>query len=106
MDTLNAPVSVLQEVISDANQATQEQTPSPIVAANSIDGAKLFSKKCKQCHSVDKKKAGPAIKAMSQDTTQLRDVVTNGGKGMMKAYGKKFSVEEINALVRYMRSKQ
>ncbi len=79
----------------------------PIVAADSIDGAKLFNKKCKMCHAMDKKKAGPAIKAMIQDADQLRDVITNGGKKkMMKAYGKKFSGDEIDALVAYLRSSQ
>jgi len=78
----------------------------PIVAADSIDGAKLFNKKCKMCHAVDKKKTGPAIKAMRQDAAQLRDVITNGGKGMMKAYGKKLSADEIDALTTYIRSSQ
>lgn len=79
----------------------------PIVAADSIDGAKLFNKKCKMCHAVDKKKSGPAIKTMSQDEAQLSDVITNGGKKrMMKAYGKKLSADEIGALVAYIRSKQ
>lgn len=80
----------------------------PIVAADSIDGAKLFSKKCKMCHAVDKKKSGPSIKAMSQDEAQLSDVITNGGKKkkMMKGYGKKLSADEIAALVTYIRSKQ
>lgn len=55
----------------------------PIVAADSIDGAKLFNKKCKMCHAVDKKKSGPAIKTMSQDEAQLSDVITNGGKKRM-----------------------
>ena len=78
----------------------------PIVSADS-GGSKLFKKKCKACHAVDKKKSGPALTAMSQDANQLRDVITNGGKKrMMKAYGKKLSAEEIDELVAYIRSKQ
>jgi len=77
----------------------------PAMAGDSIDGAKFFSKKCKMCHAVDKKKTGPAIKSMSQDDSVLRDVISHGGKNkMMKAYGKKFSAEEIDALVEYLRS--
>jgi cytochrome c553 len=80
---------------------------APVVAADLIDGAALFSKKCKMCHALDKKKSGPAITAMSQDEAQLRDVITNGGKSkMMKAYGKKYSSDQIDALVAYIRSKQ
>ena len=80
---------------------------APVVAADSIDGAALFSKKCKMCHALDKKKGGPALTAMSQDEAQLRDIITNGGKSkMMKAYGKKYSSDQIDALVAYIRSKQ
>jgi len=80
---------------------------APVVAADAIDGGKLFSKKCKMCHALDKKKVGPAITTMSEDDTWLRDVITNGGKKkMMKAYGKTFSSDQIDALVAYIRSNQ
>jgi len=79
----------------------------PIATADSDPGKKLFKKSCKMCHAVDKKKTGPALTAMRQDADQLRDVITNGGqKKTMKAYGKKFSAEEIDSLVAYIRSKQ
>jgi len=78
----------------------------PIVSADS-GGSKLFKKKCKMCHAVDKKKSGPSIMMMSQDVDQLRNVITDGGKKkMMKAYGSKFSADEIDELVAYIRSKQ
>jgi len=80
---------------------------APVMAADAVDGAALFSKKCAMCHALDKKKGGPAITAMSQDEAQLRDVITNGGKiKMMKAYGKDFSPDQIDALVAYIRSNQ
>jgi mono/diheme cytochrome c family protein len=80
---------------------------APATASDAIDGGKLFAKKCKMCHAVDKKKTGPALKAMSQDEARLRDVITNGGKNkMMKAWGKKFSAAQIDALVAHIRSRQ
>jgi cytochrome c553 len=80
---------------------------APVAAADSIDGAALFNKKCKMCHALDKKKSGPALTAMSQDEAQLHNVITNGGTSkMMKAYGKKYSSDQIDALVTYIRSKQ
>jgi mono/diheme cytochrome c family protein len=83
-------------------------TTSPLLASDSIDGKKLFSKKCKMCHSVSKNKTGPALIAMNQGESVLRNVITNGSskKKMMKAYGKKFSPEQIDALVGYIRSVQ
>ncbi len=81
---------------------------SPAMASDGIDGAKLFSKKCKMCHAVSKKKTGPSLVSMNKDDSVLRDVITNGSskKKMMKAFGKKFSPEQIDALVRYIRSVQ
>jgi len=81
---------------------------APAMAADSIDGAKLFNKKCKMCHSIDKKRTGPALKSMHQDKSVLHDVISNGSqkKRMMKAYGKKFSSEQIDALVDYIQSVQ
>jgi len=81
---------------------------SPAIASDGIDGAKLFSKKCKMCHAVGKKKTGPSLVSMNQDDSVLRDVITNGSskKKMMKAFGKKFSPEQIDALIGYIRSVQ
>jgi len=80
----------------------------PAMASDSIDGAKLFSKKCKMCHSVDRNRTGPSLKSMNQDASVLQNVITNGSskKRMMKAYGKKFSAEQIDALVVYIKSVQ
>ncbi|MBF0281713.1 MAG: cytochrome c [Zetaproteobacteria bacterium] len=75
--------------------------------ANDTDaGATLFKKNCSMCHAVDKKKTGPALKDMSQDPARLTDVITNGSKPPMKAFSKKFSAEEIDTLVAYIRSEQ
>ena len=80
---------------------------APAVASDAVDGAALFGKKCKACHDVEKKKAGPAIKAMSQDEAQLREVIVNGGQSsMMKAYGKSLSDAEVDALVAHIRTNQ
>ncbi|MDQ6956188.1 MAG: cytochrome c, partial [Mariprofundaceae bacterium] len=83
-------------------------TTSPLMASDGIDGAKLFSKNCKMCHAIGKKKVGPALKSMNQDDAVLHDAITNGSakKKMMKAYGKKFSSGQIDALVSYIRSVQ
>jgi len=83
-------------------------TTSPLMASDGVDGAKLFSKKCKMCHAIDKNKTGPSLRSMSQDDSVLRDVITNGSakKKMMKSYGKKFSSEKIDALISYIRSVQ
>ena len=76
---------------------------SPVMAADAPDGAKLFNKKCKMCHAVDKKKMGPAVKTMNSDAEALRSVITDGRKRMPK-FGHKFSADEIDALVTYIQA--
>lgn len=78
---------------------------SPAIASDTPDGAKIFSKKCKMCHKIDKKKVGPAVKAMNQDIEVLRSVITNGRK-MMPKYSGKLSAEEIDAVVAYLKENQ
>jgi len=73
--------------------------------ADAADGAKLFSKKCKMCHHVSKKRTGPALKSMVADDAALKATITNGRK-MMPKYGKKFDAEQIDALVAYIREQQ
>lgn len=73
--------------------------------ASDIDGAKLFNSKCKMCHKIDKKKMGPAVKAMNPDEAVLKATITDGRK-MMPAYGSKLSGEEIDALVAFIKSNQ
>jgi cytochrome c2 len=78
---------------------------TPALASDSPNGAKIFNKKCKMCHSVDKKKTGPSVKAMNTDAEMLRSVIANGKK-MMPKYKKKLSAEEIDAVVAFLKEQQ
>jgi cytochrome c2 len=78
---------------------------TPAVASDTPDGAKIFSKKCKMCHKIDKKKVGPAVKAMNQDAEVLRSVIADGRK-MMPKYSGKLSAEEIDAVVAFLKENQ
>ncbi len=75
------------------------------VASDAPDGAKLFDKKCKMCHGIEKKKMGPAAKAMNSDSDALRSAITDGQK-RMPAFGKKLSADEINALVTFIQAQK
>jgi len=76
----------------------------PVAMANP-DGPKLFKKKCAMCHAVDKKKLGPSLKNMTRDPVVLKAAITDGRK-MMPKFGKKFDDAGIDALVKYIQSKQ
>ncbi len=85
--------------------AVMGMTGTPAIASDAPDGAKIFKKKCGMCHKIDKKKVGPAVKAMNQDAEMLRSVIVNGKK-MMPKYSGKLSAEEIDAVVTYMKEQQ
>lgn len=91
--------------ILTALAVTGMMTGTPAIASDAPDGAKLFGKKCAMCHKIDKKKVGPAVKAMNQDTEMLRSVIENG-KNMMPKYSGKLSAEEIDAVVAYLKEQQ
>ena len=74
------------------------------LASDAPDGAKLFNKKCKMCHAMDKKKMGPAVNTMNSDAEALRSAITDGKKRMPK-FGHKFSADEIDALVMFIQAK-
>ncbi len=75
------------------------------MALADIDAGKIYGKKCKICHKIDKKKIGPAFKNMNADPAILKAVITNGRK-MMPKFKKKLSSEEIDAMVAFIQSKQ
>jgi len=73
------------------------------VANDGIDTKKIFSKKCKMCHSLEKKKFGPAFKDMTSDSAVLLETITNGRKAMPK-FNKKLSSDEITAMVSFIQA--
>lgn len=77
-------------------------TPGLSVAASEqTDGDPLFKKNCSLCHAIDKKKLGPAVKAMSKEEEVLRQIITEG-KNSMPGFKDKLTGEEIDALVSYL----
>jgi len=74
-------------------------------AMAATDAEKIYNKKCKMCHAIDHKKVGPAFKDMNKDEKVLKTTITNGRK-MMPKWGGKLSVEEIDAMVAFIKSKQ
>ncbi|MCF6325039.1 MAG: cytochrome c [Gammaproteobacteria bacterium] len=69
--------------------------------AAELAGEALFKKKCSLCHSIEKKKLGPAIKTMSSEAETLRAVILKG-KGMMPGFDGKLTSAQIDSLVEYL----
>ena len=77
------------------------------------DAAKVFKANCALCHGADGSADTPQGKALkakdlklpeiqSKSDAELADVITKG-RGKMPAFGSKFSPDEINSLVAYIR---
>ena len=78
---------------------------SPAIASDMPDGAKLFKKKCKMCHAINKRKVGPMVASMNTDSEVLKTTIVNGKKRMPK-FGHKLSEEEIDAIVAFIQENQ
>ncbi len=88
----------------------------PTAAFAEIDVPAVWKKKCAMCHGDDGKaqtKMGAKYKVPDISTAewqgkhsdeQIKDVITNGGKTKMPAFKEKLTAEEIDAMVKKVRS--
>jgi len=76
-----------------------------VFASESPDAQQLFENKCSLCHSIDKKKLGPAVNTMNHEAEALRETITKG-RNLMPSYIGKLTPVEIDALVGYLLANQ
>jgi mono/diheme cytochrome c family protein len=75
------------------------------VAFAEVDGDKLFKKKCRVCHKIDKKGMGPSVITMNTDSTVLKSAIIDGRKAM-PSFDKKLDADQIDALLAFIQSRQ
>jgi len=92
-------------LLASITLAVFAMTSQTAMANDDINAKKIFSKKCKMCHSLSKKKMGPAFKDMSSDAAVLLETITNGRK-MMPKFNKKLSSDEIAAMVSFVQAQK
>lgn len=92
-------------ILTSITLAVFAMTSQTAMANNGINVEKIFSKKCKMCHSLTKNKMGPAFKSMNQDPKVLLSAIADGRK-MMPKFNKKLSSDEITAMVSFIQSQQ
>jgi cbb3-type cytochrome c oxidase subunit III len=88
-------------------------TSTVVQAADTPDGAAVYKQKCQMCHGADGK-GYPAIKTpdltdpkwqASVSDKQMTEVIKNGKKGTpMPAFADKLKEDEIQAVVKFVRS--
>ncbi len=92
-------------ILASISIAVFAMTSQTAMASDGINAEKIFSKKCKTCHSLTKKKFGPAFKDMNKDSEVLLSAITNGRKSMPK-FNKKLSSDEITAMVSFIQAQK
>jgi mono/diheme cytochrome c family protein len=89
--------------------AIREAFASDVTKGNTADrivtGRTLFLKNCAHCHADDAAgDEGPDLHGLKRPDDWIARRIRNGVKGEMTAFGEKFSQDDIDALIRYLRT--
>ena len=83
------------------------QKAAPAPAADFAQGRHLFLLNCAHCHGDDAHGGeGPDLYDLHRSDVRIHQVITNGIKGEMPSFGKKFQESDIQALTTYLRTLQ
>jgi len=76
------------------------------VTPEQIDlGRKAFAMSCAECHGDDAHGGeGPDLHALALSDSRIASTVTQGIKGEMPAFGKKYDAPQVAALISYLRT--
>jgi mono/diheme cytochrome c family protein len=87
-------------VHSLAGEAPAGGSPAPAQI-----GRTLFLKNCAHCHADDATgDEGPDLHGLKKSDDWIARRIRNGIKGEMTAFGEKFSSDDVNALIAYLRT--
>lgn len=99
--TLPAPNQTQPNVAASATSKTEE----PLNASRGLHGRTLFLKNCAHCHADDATgDEGPDLHGLTKSDDWIARRIRNGVKGEMTAFGEKFSQQDIDALIAYLRT--
>ena len=91
-------------LVSLVNSAAGED-PAAGSSAPAKVGRTLFLKNCAHCHAEDATgDEGPDLHGLHKSDDWIARRIRNGVKGEMTAFGEKFSPEDVNALIAYLRT--
>jgi len=83
-----------------AGEAPAAGSPTPVAI-----GRSLFLKNCAHCHADDATgDEGPDLHGLRKSDDWIARRIRNGIKGEMTAFGEKFSQDDVNALIAYLRT--
>ena len=70
-------------------------------------GYRLFDLNCAHCHGDDARgDEGPDLHGLKKNDARIEKIIKNGIKGEMPAFGKKFSDDDVHALIAWLRTQK
>jgi mono/diheme cytochrome c family protein len=89
---------------SDGHGADAAATPSQ-PAAVSADGRTLFLKNCAHCHGASAHgDEGPDLHNLDWTDEQIAKRIRTGKKGQMTSFEGKLTTDQINTIIKYLRT--
>ena len=92
-------------VVAGVVNSIADETPTAGSPAPAAIGRTLYLKNCAHCHAEDATgDEGPDLHGMHRSDDWISRRIRNGVKGEMTAFGEKFSQNDVNALIAYLRT--
>jgi mono/diheme cytochrome c family protein len=101
-----APVQADEAAKSATETPGQGQTAGGNHAEDPVDGQKLFAGTCGFCHENGGRQAGkgPKLAGTKRSDEFIINRITKGKPGLMPAFGRTYSQEQIKQILAYIRS--
>jgi len=93
------------EGVGATEPPAQPELKVPSTATHLTQGRTLFLKNCAHCHGDDARgDEGPDLHGLERSNEWIARRIRNGVKGQMTAFGDKFSSQDIDAIIAFLRS--
>ena len=103
---LVAMAVITAHVVSAAiDQAAGSGKPTVPADGKAAAGYRLFDHNCAHCHGDDARgDEGPSLYDLRKSDERLQKIIKNGIKGEMPSFSKKFTDDDVQALIAYLRT--
>ena len=102
---MNVAIAILVMVIHAGGVAAAEAVGVTAGLKTQQEGHQLFDHNCAHCHGEDARgDEGPDLHDLRKSDARIEKIIKGGIKGEMPQFGKKFTDDEVKAVVAYLRT--
>jgi mono/diheme cytochrome c family protein len=99
------PATAADSMLEPAINVRNTSVAAAPTATRSKAGASLFARNCAHCHGDDAKgDEGPSLYDLTRSDARLARIIKEGIKGEMPKFVAKFSEEDIQSLIAFLRT--